>query len=157
MAKTLKDKKNHYIIIESKNTSVSKQTANRNSKKVKEDSPKIIIKTYKDGHVIAEYSGMDMPRCIFNTRLQERKHRKLENQMKRSIEKLYDLDTIYSSSMDYFYLRNKPNNLNKEIIHNNYKVQFSKSMRSIWEKVGGYVTDAIEGSEEKLANGVECW
>lgn len=155
MAKTLKDNDVCIFIIERKNPSDTKQTAHKNSKIVKKDNPKLIIKSYKDGHVIAEYSGMDMPRCISDTRLQERRHREIEKQMKESIVKLYDLDTIYSSSLDCFSSRKKLNELKKLSIHNDYSVQYATSMQSIWKKVGGYISDAIKGSEEKLVNEIE--
>lgn len=71
------------------------QTAGKNSKKTRRVGPK--IKTYKDGHVIADYSGMDMPGCVSDTQRREREHRKLERQMKRSIEKLYSVNTKYTS------------------------------------------------------------
>lgn len=71
------------------------QVAGRNPKKTGRDGPK--IKTYKDGHVIADYSGMDMPGCVSDTQHWEREHRKLERQMKRSIERLYSINTKYTS------------------------------------------------------------
>lgn len=137
------------------NENLKKEIVNKNKKIGKKYKGQIRIKTYKDGHVIADYPGMDLPIYVLETRLQELEHRRLELLIKQQIKKLYIQKTLYEHKLYYKNPHNETALLYKQKKPKYYKEQYAQTSQLIWKKVGGYLTDAIKESEEKLAGQAE--
>lgn len=121
-----------------------------NKKQVGKWKRLIKIKTTSEGHVIPEYGMLDAPVFIRTMKMQQKRLIKNEKGLRKRKLETYRVKTVYSydtslSDTEYDVLLNQ---LSKHSMEQHRLNQYYK----IWEKVGGYLENAI--NEYRTSDGI---